>query len=98
VTALAILAHGRIVTSMARPGRKPKTLDMNQLAAALTEIATGEPVGPAPKEGREKDPAAVALGRKGGLKGGPARAKKLGKKKLRAAARKAARARWSKST
>ena len=44
-----------------------------------------------------KDPAAVALGRKGGLKGGPARAKKLGKKKLSEAARKAARARWGKS-
>lgn len=41
-----------------------------------------------------KDPAAVALGRKGGLKGGPARAKKLGKKKLKEAATKAARARW----
>lgn len=41
-----------------------------------------------------KDPAAVALGRKGGLKGGPARAKALGKKKLREAAKKAARARW----
>jgi hypothetical protein len=44
-----------------------------------------------------KDPAAVALGRKGGLKGGPARAKKLGKKKLREAAKKAAAARWGKS-
>jgi hypothetical protein len=78
---------------MARPGRKPKVLDINQLAAAITEIATGEPVGPV-KEERPKDPAAVALGRKGGLKGGPARAKKLGKKKLREAAKKAARARW----
>jgi hypothetical protein len=35
-----------------------------------------------------------ALGRKGGLKGGPARAKKLGPKKLKAAAKKAAAARW----
>jgi hypothetical protein len=42
-----------------------------------------------------KNPAAVALGRKGGLKGGPARAKKLGKKKLSEAARKAAAARWN---
>jgi hypothetical protein len=44
-----------------------------------------------------KDPAAVALGRKGGLKGGPARAKKLGKEKLIEAAKKAAQARWRKS-
>jgi hypothetical protein len=82
---------------MARPGRKPKTLDINQLAARITEIATGEPVAPAAEkpDGRQKDPHAVALGRKGGLKGGPARAKKLGKKKLREAARKAAIIRWS---
>jgi len=79
---------------MARPGRKPAVLDINQLAAAITEIATGEPVGPPVEEEPAKDPAAVALGRKGGLKGGPARAKKLGKKKLSAAARKAALARW----
>jgi hypothetical protein len=82
---------------MARPGRKPKVLDINQLAAAITEIATGEPVGPEPKEEPRKDPAAVALGRKGGLKGGPARARKLGKKKLHEAAKKAARARWMKN-
>ena len=81
---------------MARPGRKPKVLDPNQLAAAILEIVTGEPVGPAPKEetGPAKDPAAFALGRKGGLKGGPARAKKLGKKKLSEAGKKAAKARW----
>jgi hypothetical protein len=79
---------------MARPGRKPKVLDINQLAAAITEIATGEPVGPEKPDEPEKDPAAVALGCKGGLKGGPARAKKLGKRKLREAARKAALARW----
>jgi hypothetical protein len=81
---------------MARPGRKPKVLDINQLAAAITEAVTGEPVAPPPVEEKPaKDPAAVALGRKGGLKGGPARAKKLGKKKLSEAARKAAAARWS---
>ncbi len=41
-----------------------------------------------------KDPAAVALGRKGGLKGGMARAKKLTAEERSEAARKAARARW----
>ena len=83
---------------MKRPGPKPKTLDVNQFAAAILEAVTGEPVGPAPKEetGPAKDPAAVSLGRKGGLKGGPARAKKLGKKKLSEAGKKAARARWKK--
>lgn len=46
-------------------------------------------------EGTEtKNPAAVALGRLGGLKGGKARAEKLGKKRLRESAIKAARARW----
>ena len=81
-----------------RPGPKPKTLDPNQFAAAILEAVTGEPAGGAAPEsdGPAKDPAAVALGRKGGLKGGPARAKKLGKKKLSAAAKKAARARWKK--
>ncbi len=44
----------------------------------------------------EKNPAAVALGRLGGKKGGPARAKKLTKEKRSEIARKAARTRWSK--
>lgn len=42
-----------------------------------------------------KDPAAVALGRKGGLKGGNARAAKLSPEQRSDAARKAAQARWS---
>lgn len=36
---------------------------------------------------KQKNPAAVALGRLGGLKGGPARAAKLSKRKLSAIAR-----------
>ncbi len=44
----------------------------------------------------EKDPSAVALGRKGGLKGGPARAAKLTAEERRESARKAAVARWNK--
>jgi hypothetical protein len=44
----------------------------------------------------EKDPAAVALGRKGGLKGGKARAAKLTKEQLSESGKKAARARWEK--
>jgi len=46
--------------------------------------------------GKRKNPAAVALGRKGGLKGGPARAKKLTKEQRSDSARKAVQARWAK--
>jgi hypothetical protein len=46
---------------MAKPGRKPKTMDINQLAAAITEAVTGEPVGSPAKEEPAKNPAAVAL-------------------------------------
>ena len=84
---------------MAKKKRKPKTPDPASFAFGVLQHvidATGdtpeEPPTPPAESG--KDPAAVALGRKGGLKGGPARAKKLGKKKLSEAARKAALARW----
>jgi hypothetical protein len=43
-----------------------------------------------------KNPAAVALGRLGGLKGGPALAAKMTPAQRKAAAKKAALARWSK--
>ena len=81
---------------MRKRSRKPKQrLDISQLARRIVDEATGQAKRtPAPREG--KDPLAVELGRRGGLKGGPARAKKLGKKKLSAAARKAAQARWRK--
>lgn len=45
---------------------------------------------------REKDPAAVALGRKGGLKGGRARAAKMTPEERSESARKAVQARWEK--
>ncbi len=45
---------------------------------------------------KKKDPIAVALGRRGGLKGGKARAKKLTPKQRSDSARKAALARWAK--
>jgi len=45
---------------------------------------------------KKKNAAAVALGRLGGLKGGPARAKKLSKKKLSEQGRNAVNARWAK--
>ncbi len=46
----------------------------------------------------EKDPAAVALGRKGGLKGGKARAEKMTAEERSASAKKAAEARWKKQS
>lgn len=50
---------------------------------------------PPEKIEREKNPAAVALGRLGGLKGGNARAAKLSATKRKAIAKKAAQARWA---
>lgn len=47
-------------------------------------------------DGSGKNPAAVALGRLGGKKGGPARAAKLSKKRRSEIAKKAAAARWKK--
>lgn len=68
--------------------------DPNQLAHIIAAIATGEVEDVKTDDG--KNPAAVALGRKGGLKGGKARAESLSSAKRKAIARKAARARWEK--
>ena len=67
--------------------------DTNLLAHKIPQIATGEDV-VSEKLNDGRDPAAVALGRKGGLKGGKARWKGVSKKKRSEIARKAARARW----
>ena len=78
---------------MADKPKRPR--DVNQLAAVIVAEATGEaPPVPDPDDG--KDPAAVSLGRRGGLKGGKARAEKLTAEQRSAAARRAAAARWSK--
>lgn len=45
---------------------------------------------------KKKNSAAVALGRLGGKKGGPARAKKLSPERRQEIARKAIQARWNK--
>ncbi len=76
------------------PDRSRRPRDPNQLAKLVTDIATGE-VDDTP-EGTGKNPAAVELGRKGGLKGGKARAAKMTPGERSEAARKAARARWGK--
>ncbi|MFO0852690.1 MAG: hypothetical protein U0871_29630 [Gemmataceae bacterium] len=69
------------------------------MAVAILEQVTGDTLveKPAPPPADAgKDPAAVALGRKGGLKGGKARAAKMTKAQRSAAAKKAAAARWGK--
>ena len=75
-------------------GKAKRPRDANQLAKSIVDIATGEAEDKPEDEG--KDPAAVALGRKGGLKGGKARAEKLSPERRSEIARKAARARYSK--
>ena len=79
------------------PKRSSKQRDLNQLAASIVAQATGENAAEATPD-NEKNPAAVALGRLGGLKGGKARAAKLSKKKRIEIARKAATARWKQLT
>jgi hypothetical protein len=74
---------------------KKRPRDPNQLAKSIVGIATGqiEDREPTPEE-QGKDPAAVALGRKGGLKGGKARAKGMTKAQRVRSAKKAATSRW----
>ena len=86
-----------------RSSKKKKPSDLNELAQSIVDEATSEPApesegeaAPPPDDEQNvgKNPAAVALGRLGGKKGGPARAKKLSKKKRSEIAKKAARKRW----
>ncbi len=76
---------------MATKSKRPR--DTNQLAKFITDLATGEIELPKTDDG--KDPAAVALGRKGGLKGGKARAESMTAKQRSEIAKKAAKARWT---
>ncbi len=71
-----------------RSSKRPT--DLNKLAANIV----GDAVDETKPEDTGKDPAAVALGRKGGLKGGKARAAKLSAEERSEIARKAAKARW----
>jgi hypothetical protein len=77
---------------MPKRSRKRESRDINILASQIVEEATGEAT---PKPGNSiKNPAAVALGRLGGLKGGKARASKLTAEQRKEIAKKAAEARW----
>jgi len=66
---------------------KRSSKDVNALASHIVKEATQ-------KYKMDKNPHAVALGQRGGLKGGKARAKKLTAKQRSEIAKKAARARW----
>ncbi len=85
---------------------KPKRpRDINALAKAIVDEATGqdeaqkiEPLPPSPElTDAERGAMAKALGRRGGLKGGKARAAKLTGEQRSEIARKAAETRWKKS-
>jgi hypothetical protein len=77
-------------------GKKPKRpRDANQLAKFIVDAATSQAELPE-KQPDSKNPAAVALGKLGGLKGGRARANKLSKVRRQEIAKNAAAARWSK--
>jgi hypothetical protein len=76
------------------PNRSSKKKDINETAFSIMQQATGQ-VESTPEKST-KNPAAVALGRLGGLKGGKARAAKLTPKKRRLIAKNAATKRWAK--
>ena len=72
--------------------RSGKKQDINERAFSIVQQLTGE--APRMEPDKEKNRAAVALGRLGGLKGGKARAEGMTAKQRKAAAKKAAAARW----
>lgn len=74
-----------------RSRRRPR--DINSLAASIVRDATDEDKPAQADDG--KDPAAVALGRKGGLKGGAARAARLTPEQRSLIAKRAADRRWA---
>ena len=73
---------------------KRTSKDVNQMAKNVVDRIIELTEGP---DKPEKNPAAVALGKLGGIKGGPARARSLSARKRAEIAKKAARARWNKS-
>lgn len=75
--------------------KKKRPADISQLAYQIVQEATQGSQEPLQALAKEKNPAAVALGRLGGLKGGKARAEKLSPKKRKEIARKAAKTRWA---
>ena len=73
--------------------KRPKNLDLNQLAKRIVDEATGEIEPEAEMDEKKKD--AIESGRLGGLKGGKERAKKLTPEERSEIAKKAADTRWN---
>jgi hypothetical protein len=69
---------------------------MNQLAKLIVDISTGEVQCDPPTKAPE--PKKVSAGRRGGLKGGKARARALSPKERSRIAKKGAAARWGKAS
>jgi hypothetical protein len=76
------------------PKHPKRPRDLNQWARHMVDLATGN-AKESQRSSETKDPHAVELGRRGGLKGGKARAKALSAEERAAISRKAAKARWS---
>ncbi len=76
--------------------KRSRSEDANEIAFRVARESTAkyDEAVPAKKRAKRKNPAAVALGRKGGLKGGKARAAKLTPEERSDSARRAAQARW----
>lgn len=79
--------RSRTARKPAKQKPQPKR-DENQMAFDTLQQIIRE------TEGTGKNPLAVALGRLGGLKGGPARVAKMSADERRDSARRAAQARW----
>jgi hypothetical protein len=78
--------------NQSRTPKRPR--DFNSRAFDTVARLTGTAPPPLESSEPEKDPAAVSLGRKGGLKGGKARAAKMTAEERSESARRAATARW----
>ena len=79
--------------AMAKHPKRPR--DPNQLAKLILDMTVGDVPNDSPKG---PDSAATQARRKGGLKGGKARAAKLSDRKRKDIARRAAAARWRRGT
>lgn len=86
----------RSSTKKSKPNREGTEHDFTVVARRVVEQAIGERLdgSPLPEKDAGKNPAAVALGKLGGAKGGRARAKALSPARRKAIAAKAAKARW----
>lgn len=79
-----------------RSSKPKRPRDPNMLAKAIVDLSTSEDDPDDQLTESQKNPAAVALGRLGGKKGGKARADSLTAEKRKEIAQKAAAKRWNK--